>query len=132
MIWKLKILAASLLVGTAFANPKPLTTANTQAPMPEVKETSKEATFVLPPILVRIAECESGGRQFNKDGSVVRGRENKNDVGKWQINLHWNGAEAKKLGYDLMTEEGNTKMALHLYEKHGTRDWNWSKFCWSK
>lgn len=86
----------------------------------------------VPDILKRIAECESGGRQFKDDGSVVRGIANPQDIGKYQINLYWNGAKAKELGYDLFTEEGNTLMALYLYHSRGTKDWSWSAGCWNK
>lgn len=98
----------------------------------------------VPPILSKIADCESGERdkygraipgtakQFNPDGSVVRGEANPQDIGKHQINLHWNGEKAKELGYDLFTEEGNTKMALYLYKTRGTKDWGWSKSCWGR
>ena len=40
----------------------------------------------IPGILKKIAFCESGNKQFNSDGSVLRGKQNSRDVGKWQIN----------------------------------------------
>ena len=84
----------------------------------------------IPPILAAIAVCESGSRQFNADGSVLRGRINPKDVGKWQISeTYWLEA-AKKLGYDIYTIEGNTSMALYIYELYGTQPWKWSENCW--
>ena len=86
----------------------------------------------MPEVLERIAFCESRGRQFDENGDVVRGEHNPDDIGKYQINLeHW-GAEAKKLNYDLFTEEGNRAMALELYRRLGTKPWIWSKPCWDK
>ena len=86
----------------------------------------------IPGILKKIAFCESGNKQFNSDGSVLRGKQNSRDVGKWQINEFYHLANAQKIGIDIYTEAGNTEYALYLYNKNGTRDWNWSKSCWSK
>lgn len=119
--------------------PNSRTGADTQAPKIDKKTVHAVASSSLPKvpaILLRIGGCESGGgvnnspRQFNKDGSVVRGKVNRLDIGAYQINLYWNGAKAKELGYDLFTEEGNTKMALWLYGHQGTQPWSWSKPCW--
>ena len=79
--------------------------------------------------LQKIAFCESRNRQFDENGKVIRGK-NSDDIGRYQINIeHW-GEKAEKLGYDLFTEEGNEAMALMLYERYGTKPWNWSKKCW--
>lgn len=86
----------------------------------------------LPPILIAIANCESGDRQFNKDGSVIQGRVNPLDTGKFQINLKYWGAKAEELGYDLSTEDGNTRMALYIYKHYGTDPWFWSSGCWNQ
>lgn len=86
----------------------------------------------IPPIMEKIAFCESTNRQFNKDGSVVRGKHNPKDVGRFQINEKFHLAASKKLGMNIYTWEGNTAYALYLYKKNGTRDWNWSKPCWNK
>ena len=92
----------------------------------------KVQTDELPPIFARIAFCESTDRQFNSDGEVVRGMVTPADVGRYQINTtHW-GVEAKRLGYDLMTEDGNEAMALYLYKKYGTKPWRSSAKCWDK
>lgn len=86
----------------------------------------------VPAILKKISKCESQDRQFNADGSIHRGEINPKDIGKYQINERWNGEEAKRLGFDIYTLEGNTKMALWLYKTRGTQPWNWSKNCWGK
>lgn len=80
--------------------------------------------------MVEIARCESHFTQFNTDGSVFRGKVNRKDIGYFQINEYWNGAMAKKLGYDIYTEEGNIGFALYLYHTQGTAPWNASKPCW--
>ncbi len=81
-------------------------------------------------VLKRIAKCESGGRQFDDKGRVVRGFVNPRDVGLFQINLDSWFEKSQELGYDLFTPEGNIKMALYLYSRNGTRDWNASRHCW--
>jgi len=85
----------------------------------------------VPKILKRIAFCESGNEQFEKDGTIKRGRINPQDIGKYQINLKYWKAEAEELGYDLFTEEGNTQMALYIFNKVGTKAWSWSVKCWN-
>lgn len=65
--------------------------------------------------------CESGFKQFDKDGKVLRSPTN--DVGIFQINVdHW-GDIAKELGYDIYTPIGNAKMARHIYSVQGPRAW---------
>jgi len=90
----------------------------------------------LNPKLLSVCGCESTGdpssppRQFNDDGSVLRGKENPKDIGMCQINEYWNGEEAKKLGFDIYTEEGNIKMANYLFETRGFKPWGASRSCW--
>ena len=87
--------------------------------------------------LERICSCESHGdpnqipRQF-KDGEVLRGTPNRNDIGECQINQPTWGTTAKKLGYDIWTEEGNVKMAKWIYDNdpRHAKNWSWSESCW--
>ena len=85
------------------------------------------------PVLDRIAKCESGGQQFLPSGAVVA-RTNTNgsvDVGKYQINLSAaHVREMARLGFNPLTEEGNTAYAQYLYENRGTTDWASSQKCW--
>lgn len=82
----------------------------------------------VPPVLERIAQCESEGRQFKDDGSVLVSRTR--DIGLFQINrIH--KKEALEMGYDLDTIDGNTLFALYLYKNQGTSPWNSSKRCWA-
>jgi len=107
---------------------------------PVVAQTEATSTLITPeplpelvpvvPILAKIAWCESRNVQLNPDGSVLRGKINSQDVGKWQINESYHLAESKRLGLDLHTEEGNEEYAVHLFLTQGTRPWNWSKPCW--
>ncbi len=86
----------------------------------------------LPPIFDRIAYCESRNRQFNKDGTILRGIIHPYDVGRYQINsLQWSD-EADKLRIDMYTEDGNEAMALYIYNKYGTKPWRSSQKCWDR
>ena len=75
------------------------------------------------PIMVEIARCESRFRQHDKNGKVLRGKVNTLDRGVMQINEYYHNDEADKLGYDLLTIEGNTAYARYLYEKYGVKPW---------
>ncbi len=86
-----------------------------------IKEVHIQPDF--PPFLKKICNAESGGRQFNKDGSVVRGIVDKSDIGICQINERYNNDLARKLGYDIYTEEGNKAFALYLFNNRGTQPW---------
>lgn len=84
------------------------------------------------PVLERIANCESGNKQF-KDGQVLISI-NKNgtyDQGIMQINSIHN-KDASNRGYNLATEEGNKGYGKFLYENYGTSDWSASQACWRK
>lgn len=87
--------------------------------------------------LVPICSCESTGKlgnvptQYDKDGNVLHGKKNPDDIGMCQINQFWNGKEATEHGWDIYTEQGNIRMANYLYETQGTTPWNSSSSCWS-
>lgn len=84
----------------------------------------------IPPILKKIFDCESGGKHYDKNGKVIRGKVDRDDTGIAQINLRYHGVEAKRLGYDLMTEKGNIGYAKYLLENFGTKFWSASAKCW--
>lgn len=88
--------------------------------------------FAETPVLAKISKCESHYRQFDSDGQVLRGKVSPDDVGLMQINEHFHGAKALKMGLDLETIEGNLAYAKYLYEKEGTTPWNASSKCWNK
>lgn len=90
----------------------------------------KEGT---PPVLERIAKCESGNKHFDKNGQVLM-RSNTNrsvDVGRYQINSVW-FKKASELGLDITKEKDNEEMALWIYRNRGTGDWYSSQHCWKK
>jgi hypothetical protein len=116
-------------------------TANTVAPQAlEVTITEHPITlqsyvrgyFKDAPILAEIAKCESTFRQFDKNGNVLRGKVNSDDIGIMQINKYYHQIDAEKLGFDIYTLEGNLAYAKWLYGKYGDKPWVHSSPCWSK
>lgn len=90
---------------------------------------------IYPPVLARIAKCESGGKHFGANGQVlvranVNDKHNSVDIGKYQINsLYW-GSKATELGLNLWNEQDNEQMALYIYKNNGTDAWSASSKCW--
>jgi len=82
-------------------------------------------------LLVHIAFCESSFRQTAANGEVLRGTVISQDVGVMQINERFHAAQARRLGYDIYTLEGNLGYAKWLYEKEGARPWMASSECWT-
>ncbi len=95
---------------------------------PEPKDYSREGlksmiteAFPDEPIMLAIAQCESGIRQYNGSGEVIRSHTA--DSGLFQINDVWL-TKAQELGYDINTVEGNIAMAQHIKEVQGLRAWS--------
>ena len=95
----------------------------------------------IPPIMQRIADCESGeggkegtGKQFLKNGRIVQNHNTDGtyDLGKWQINFERHFDEIVRLKLDVLTEAGNQAYAMYLYENRGTGDWMASAKCWRR
>jgi hypothetical protein len=84
------------------------------------------------PLMVEISRCESGFRQTDENGNVIRGKKNNKDVGAFQINEYYHAKTAKAMGIDLHTLEGNAKYARYLHEKEGAKPWMASSKCWTK
>jgi len=84
------------------------------------------------PVMVEVAKCESRFRQHDKSGNVLRGEVNPLDRGVMQINEHYHGEDAERLGYDILSIEGNTAYARYIYDKYGLRPWKSSSPCWGK
>ncbi|MEK7185016.1 MAG: hypothetical protein AAB726_00110 [Patescibacteria group bacterium] len=84
------------------------------------------------PILAEISRCESHFRQEGKNGLTLRGMKDRDDLGAMQINQRYHGEQAKALGLDLHTLDGNLAYAKALYEKEGAYPWMASSACWSK
>lgn len=71
-----------------------------------------------------VIRCESQYRQYeNEDGTGSVLVSPTNDIGITQINKRVWGEEAKRLGFDIMQEDGNLKMARHVYERQGISAW---------
>ena len=92
--------------------------------IPVVEAKDKFSEF---PLLVKICKAESGNRQFEKSGRVLRGRVNPSDIGFCQIHEPiWND-KARELGYDIYTEQGNKDMAIYIFLTEGESPWNSSR-----
>ncbi len=96
-------------------------------------------TQVKYPVLDRIADCESGNgkkgtaTQFRNGQVILHANRNRTtDIGKYQINMEVWGKKAGELGYNLSTEQGNTKMAEWIYLNKGTGSWYSSSRCWHR
>jgi hypothetical protein len=86
----------------------------------------------LPPVMHRIAQCESRGQHWTKDGTVLQGKQDPHDIGLFQINTAVWGKKAQELGYDIRTPEGNVHMARYLFENYGSVPWQRSAACWNR
>ena len=117
-------LLCKLLIGSQLVMSSLFSIGICQAPEPPKIE--------IPIMLQKIGWCESENKQFNPDGSVLRGKINPRDLGKFQINLDFHEQKAKELGFDLFLEKDNEAYALYLFYSVGTSPWNWSKNCWVK
>lgn len=95
-------------------------------------ETEVREYFADIPLMAEVSKCESRFRQFEKDGSVFRGKINDRDVGAMQINEFYHAERAKKLGYNLHTLKGNMQYARLLYKEQGAQPWVSSSPCWKK
>jgi hypothetical protein len=122
----------TLLIGGAFVLSflNPVSVLETPIPPPPIIEETPK--IEVPAVMVRIAKCESPEGQFHPDGTLVRGKTNPNDVGKYQINETCHLERAQKMGMDIHTEKGNEEYAMFLYRSEGTTPWNNSKSCWDK
>jgi hypothetical protein len=84
------------------------------------------------PIMIEIARCESTFRHYLADGSVLRGRVDRDDTGVMQINQRYHHGYAAALGLNLEDIYHNLVYARYLYETEGTRPWNASAPCWRR
>lgn len=83
--------------------------------------------------LVAVAQCESGFRQFNDDGSLlVNPAPDSSATRIFQILHITHGPHALSMGMDITTPEGNMDYAEYLYNQNGLRDWEESRHCWEK
>lgn len=91
----------------------------------EAKVRSYFADF---PTMAAIAQCESGFRQFDSDGTVLFDP-SYSMIGIFQeSSAHL--AEALDLGMNILTVDGNLAYARHLYQTNGIDPWMDSYKCW--
>ena len=81
-------------------------------------------------IMLGIAKCESGARQYDENGVVIV-NEKTFDYGALQINqMHI--PEALKMGLDVFTLDGNLRFGKHLLDTQGLKSWRSSLRCWGQ
>lgn len=122
------------LAGAMFSAPVALsdTVALEALRNPETLSEYVREYFADTPILADIAWCESRMRHLDRDGTILRGMVDKDDLGVMQINARYHEKDALELGYDIYTLHGNLGFAKHLYERQGVRPWMASSPCWNK
>lgn len=84
------------------------------------------------PVMADVAWCESRMRHLNKDGKILRGEVDSDDIGVMQINTRYHGETAKEKGIDIYSLNGNLEYARDLYERQGVKPWLASSPCWGK
>ena len=94
-------------------------------------EAAVKRYFAGQPVLISIAKCESGMRQFDENGRVLKNPDS-SATGVMQIMASFHRRQALRLGYDINTLNGNLGYAKKLYQREGTRPWNASRHCWGK
>lgn len=99
-----------------------ITLAQSVSPNAGVEAAVREA-FADAPVMVAVAKCESGFRQFSSEGVVLRGGSGKGYIGIFQIGERLHRAPAAKLGMDIDTVEGNIAYARRLYDAQGSVPW---------
>jgi hypothetical protein len=88
----------------------------------------------VPPILEKIAKCESASNQYDKQGRLQLhpNKDGSVDVGKYMINNRYWEAKANELGYNIYTPEGNELMAVWLAKNYGSEPWSATRKCFVK
>jgi len=96
-----------------------------------------------PPILKKIAWAESHNSHYCTEQLVKYGLCKKGavgqvlvnstlDVGRYAINLYYNGKWCADRGYNIFDEKDNENCALDLFAERGSEPWNASKHNWNK
>lgn len=93
----------------------------TQLTPEEIKAKISEV-FANDPIMIDVAKCESGFRQFNNDGTVLTSS-NGLYIGIFQIDPAIHAEYALSLGMDVYTIDGNIAYAKNLYDAQGPTPW---------
>lgn len=88
------------------------------------------AYFADIPVMIGVAKCESGFRQYNDDGNPLYGGTG-GMVGVFQEAAAIHEDVAKAMGLDINTLSGNVTYARYLYQTDGLAPWLASSGCWS-
>lgn len=78
-----------------------------------------------------VAWCESNYRQLDDNGNILRGPDG-HDIGVMQLRETVHAADAKAVGIDIYSLDGNLRYGMLLMAEHGTAPWYSSKGCWQK
>lgn len=81
------------------------------------------------PVMISIAGCESGFRQYDADGNPLYGGTG-SMVGVYQESVVIHGSLASKMGWNINTLDGNLAYARYLYGQEGVVPWLSSSSCW--
>jgi len=103
-----------------------LNTASAQLAMPVFSSADVEAKIrqVFPGanVMIDIARCESGLKQYKENFNVVRGGLGGNYIGIFQL-AESHAENARNLGLDIYSVDGNIGYAKVLYDAQGTQPW---------
>ena len=97
---------------------------------PDDVEAYVRSYFADIPVMISIAKCESGFRQYNNSGDPLYGGTG-GMVGVFQEAAAIHGDVARSMGLDINTLEGNVAYARYLYQTDGLAPWLASSNCWS-
>lgn len=115
---KFTTLITFILLATSVQAEAPITTLQDHTPEELVEFVFKEDADRM----IDIFTCESGLRQFDSKGNVIKSYTN--DYGIAQINFSTWDKKAKEMGLDYKGSMiDNLKMAKHIYEVSGENAW---------
>ncbi len=115
---------------TATTTPAVATTPPTTKNTNDGIESQVRSYFASSSVMITIASCESGYRQFNSSGNPLNGGSG-GMIGIFQISSSTHASVARELAMDIGTVAGNMAYAKYLYEREGTEPWISSFPCWS-
>jgi hypothetical protein len=132
------LLAASAIAGGGTVSAEPTIVAAPFMEAQTVDEYTEQyvrEVFADVPVMIEVAKCESHLKHFDENRKVIKNRSGSSAVGVFQIMASIHAEDAKNMGHDIMTIEGNVDYARHLYETSGTKPWEADKSssaCWGK
>ncbi len=110
----------------------------------QVEAETKVATTTeaVPPILRKIAQAESWDSQYCtaklvkggmcEAGALGQVLVNKTrDVGRYAINLYYNGKFCADKGFNIFVEKDNESCAIALFNERGSEPWSASRSSWN-